>query len=134
MYLIYNTLDRYVLEELSMPLFEKRDPPPIKRVDLPDSLTENIKCMAVYQDSLAICYKGHYIIGNLADFFQEDNQLMRSPIEISNIYEEGKECELSSCPATEWKEMYCNFNQAGELFIVVISDNNCVLYLTKTEG
>lgn len=30
--------------------------------------------------------------------------------------------------------MYCNFNQAGELFIVVISDNNYVLHLTKRDN
>ena len=64
MFLIYDTEGDYVLEELSMPLFEVRNPQP-KRVSLPASLTSNIKSIAVSHkdDSLAICYKGAYIIG-----------------------------------------------------------------------
>lgn len=33
---------------------------------------------------------------------------------------------------TEWKEVYSDFNQDGQLFIVLISDNNSVLHLTKS--
>lgn len=71
MFIVYDTEENYVLEELSMPLFEKRNPD-IKRVILHASLTENIKCIAVSHkdESLAICYKGHFIVGAMSDFFK----------------------------------------------------------------